>query len=155
MPSATAVAAAGDFAYFNTGPVLHIATCRIRTHPQVLGEVTLRGSITAIAVDGSYAYVAAGGAGVSVVDIGNPWSPEEASSIDTSWSSFDVAVSGAYLYVADGLAGLAVFDVTDTRAPGPTEPPLLGLRFRRHRRTLAGVLGRVRLQLFRSAASWT
>jgi len=126
MPSATAVAAAGELAYFNTGPVLHVADVSDPTNPQVLGEVTLPGRITAIAVDGSTSYVAMGGAGVSIVDVGNPWAPEVASSIETPWASLDVAVSGRHLYVADGLAGLGVFDVADPAHPVPVSRRAMG-----------------------------
>lgn len=77
-------------------------------------------------VDGSYAYVASGGAGsLSIINISNPYSPSLVSSLtdpsgrlERAWG---VHVSGHYAYVITGYSGssdrLTVVDVSNPAAP--------------------------------------
>jgi hypothetical protein len=69
-----------------------------------------------VAVDGGYAYVAAGGA-LSVFDISNPANPIQVAVVDTPGSAEGVAVSGGYLYIVDWDAGLRIVDVSNPAAP--------------------------------------
>ena len=113
---AVAVAVSGDFAYYNSGPVLYAVDISTPADPQIVGEVTLPGDIAAMAVNGSIAYVAIGSGGVCTVDVSNPSAPEDTSCLDLVEST-DVAVSGGYLYVANGSAGLGVFDLANREVP--------------------------------------
>ncbi|MFB3881611.1 MAG: S-layer homology domain-containing protein [Armatimonadota bacterium] len=69
-----------------------------------------------VAVQGSYAYVAAEGA-VSVLDITTPAHPVQVAVVDTPGSAEGIAVSGNYAYVADWDGGLRIIDITDPTAP--------------------------------------
>jgi hypothetical protein len=50
---------------------------------------------------GNYAYVADFAAGLQVIDVSNPASPQRVGGYDTSGYARGVAVSGNYAYVAD------------------------------------------------------
>jgi hypothetical protein len=72
-----------------------------------------------VAVDGSYAYVAAFAAGLRVVDVSNPIAPFEVGSFDLPGEAESVAVVGRYAFVTirnDG-PDLWVIDVSDPTAP--------------------------------------
>lgn len=68
-----------------------------------------------------HAFVAAGPAGLQVVDVVDRASPRIAGSLDTPGDAQDVVVAGRLAFVADGPAGLQVIDVSD-----PASPRLLG-----------------------------
>lgn len=72
-----------------------------------------------VAVSGDYAYVAAGSAGLLVMDISEPASPALAGSV-SSTDAQDVAVDGTTVFVADGAGGVAIVD-----AAIPSSPRLL------------------------------
>jgi hypothetical protein len=92
--------------------------------PTALGFVALPGFQNAVDVAGSYAFLASGGAGLSVVDVTNLAQPVLAVQLATPASANDVRIAGAVAYVADD-GGLLLVDVTD-----PTHPVRLGsLRF--------------------------
>jgi hypothetical protein len=70
-----------------------------------------------VVVSGHYAYVANGDAGLQVIDVSNPASPQPVGGYDSGgWSASGVAVSGHYAYVAD-FTGLHVIDVSDPAQP--------------------------------------
>ncbi len=68
-------------------------------------------------VSGNYAYVADGRAGLSVIDISNPFSTQEVGYYDTPGPAKDVFVSGNYVYVANGKAGLRIIDISHPSSP--------------------------------------
>ncbi len=70
----------------------------------------------AVAVQGDYAYVAAGAA-MTVIDISSPSQPQQVGYYDTPGSALGVAVVGDYAYVADSSAGLRVISVADPANP--------------------------------------
>lgn len=55
---------------------------------------------------GNYAYCAASGAGLDILNISNPAIPTFVANIDTPGEANGVYVSGNYAYVADGDGGL-------------------------------------------------
>ncbi len=62
-----------------------------------------------VAVSGSYAYVAFGGAGLVAVDVTDPHWPDI---VGVGWSQggpTDVALSGGLVYLADGDVGMEIF----------------------------------------------
>ncbi|MCK4226133.1 hypothetical protein KAX29_04495, partial [candidate division WOR-3 bacterium] len=74
---------------------------------------------------GIYAYVAAMGAGLRVIDVSDPANPTEVGFCDT-WEARDVYVSGNYAYVADSESGLRIIDISDPTNPfevGFYDPP--------------------------------
>jgi len=77
------------------------------------------------------AFLAAGAAGLRVVDVSEPGSPSELSFHDTPGYAWDVFVSGGRAYVADGTAGLRIVDVSEVDAPreiGRYLPPKADVR---------------------------
>jgi len=68
-------------------------------------------------VAGNFAYLANGGAGLEVVDVGNPANPSRVGGYDTSGSATAVSVAGNTAYVADGEAGLQIIDVGNPSSP--------------------------------------
>ena len=73
-------------------------------------------SAHSVAVEGDYAYVAAGDSGLHVIDVSTLPRPHEVGDCDTP--AYKIAVSGGYAYVIDGGSGLHVIDVSDPTHPG-------------------------------------
>ena len=67
-----------------------------------------------VAVSGTYAYVADGAAGLQVIDITNPQSPEMVGGV-VPGALGSVAVSGTYAYATNYSYGLHVIDITNPR----------------------------------------
>ncbi|RFA32307.1 hypothetical protein CAL65_20005 [Alkalilimnicola ehrlichii] len=86
---------------------------------QVVAELPVPASRVAVA--GDYAYLAAGDAGMVVVDIGDPRAPAIVSRVNELGFVHDVSVSGSVAYLALGERGVATVDVTNPAAPLVTE----------------------------------
>lgn len=69
-----------------------------------------------VAVSGDYSYVAAGDAGLLVMDVAEPAAPRLVGSVSTS-DARDVAADGTWVYVADGDGGLVVVDASVPASP--------------------------------------
>ena len=89
--------------------------------PSALSFVAIPGYANNVDISGNHAYVAAGAAGLQVVDVSDRKLPRIVGSLDTPGNANDVRVVGARVYIADGSAGLQIIDVTN-----PTSPSLLG-----------------------------
>ena len=76
---------------------------------------------TNVDISGGYAFIAAGSAGLVVVDVSDRASPFVVAALDTTGNANDVKVVGDRAYVADGALGLQIIDVGD-----PLLPSLLG-----------------------------
>lgn len=87
----------------------------------LLGSVTIRGAGRAVAVSGSYAYIANRLLGLQIIDISDPQHPLLAGSVETPGSPNGVSVSGQYVLVAAEEGGLVVIDASD-----PTNPQVVG-----------------------------
>ncbi len=85
--------------------------------PLKVGAVRLPGLIEGLAVNGAWAYVACGNAGVQFVDFSVPARPLSRNTFNTSGHAYGVAVGGNYLYVADGSAGIRIVNIADPLAP--------------------------------------
>jgi hypothetical protein len=85
--------------------------------PQALSAINIPGYANNVDVAGDYAYVAAGSAGLQVVDVSNRSAPSIVGSYDTDGTAIDVRVVGDIVYLADGEKGLKIFNVTDPTAP--------------------------------------
>ena len=85
--------------------------------PTPLGFVTIPGFANSVAVNGNYAFVAAGSASLQVVDVTNRNSPVIAASLALAGNANGVRVVGNLAFVAAGSAGLQIIDVTNPLAP--------------------------------------
>jgi hypothetical protein len=89
--------------------------------PTVLSFVTIPGFANNVDVSGNFAYVAAGTAGLHVLDITDRRAPRIVGTLDTPGNANDVKVVGSRAYIADGAAGLRIVNVSN-----PLSPTLLG-----------------------------
>jgi len=111
-----AVAVEGYLVYVGEGPALTVPDVSAPASPTVLGRTAaLPGIVRTVAVAGGYAYVAAGDAGLRVIDVSDPSTPVEVGFYDTPDEARGVAVAGGYAYIAD--LGLRVVDVSTPAAP--------------------------------------
>ena len=89
--------------------------------PVALSAISIPGYANNVDVSGDYAYIAAGAAGLQVVDVADRSNPSVVAALDTDGTAIDVRVVGNYAYLADGAAGLKIIDITD-----PLTPVLVG-----------------------------
>jgi hypothetical protein len=112
----------GDFLYMGVGPRLDIFD--IKTNPKqpvkIFESEVLPSAISAIHIQGIYAYLADDDGGLVIFDISTPANAKKLSSLVTDGYCWDVAVSGASAYIADMYAGLTVIDVSDPLQPKRT-----------------------------------
>lgn len=120
--SVEAVALSGTLLAYGEGPGLVLADITNPSSPLERGRIALPRVVRDIAISGSTAYVAVGGAGVYAIDISNPTAPLIVGFYDTPGSAGGVSVAGTLAYVADGPNGLLILNVGDptamTRAGG-------------------------------------
>ena len=89
--------------------------------PIPLSFVAIPGFANEVAVNGSYAFVAAGSAGLQVVDISNRNAPAVVASLALQGNADDIKFLADMAYVAAGSAGLEVIDLSK-----PLNPVLKG-----------------------------
>ena len=85
--------------------------------PTALGFVSIPGFANNVDVNGPFAYVAAGAAGLQVVSVSDPTHPAIVGAVDTPGNADDVKAAGGLAYVADGDHGLQIVDVQTPAAP--------------------------------------
>jgi hypothetical protein len=123
-----AVAVQGRYAYAGVGPRLVVLDI---SEPTELREVGVTRPfpypVEDIAVNGTLAYVASGGAGMRVVDVSDPAHPVETGAFVSRGYASGVAVAGEIAYLADGPYGLRVIDVSK-----PAQPTEVGFTFPAH-----------------------
>jgi YVTN family beta-propeller protein len=94
------------------------ATAVVRTFtPTALGFVSIPGFANSVDVNGNFAFVAAGGSGLQVVDVSNRSVPVVVASLALPGNANDVKLSSNVAYVAAGSAGVHIVDVSNPRAP--------------------------------------
>ena len=112
------VAVQGSYAYLGMGPRLIILDISDPTAPTPIGRtVPLAGIVQDIAVAGNYAYIAAGGAGLRIVDVSMPATPAEVAFSDKWGNAKGIAVAGNHAYVAAEYGGLWVVDISTPPSP--------------------------------------
>ena len=98
-----AVAVEGSIAYLGVGPRLVTLDVSASDDPQPLGQSdVLPGVVRDIAVVEGMAYVAAGDAGLRVLDVSDPIKPHEIGSAPTAREAQVVSVQDRIAYVAEG-----------------------------------------------------
>jgi DNA-binding beta-propeller fold protein YncE len=85
--------------------------------PTALSFVTIPGFANSVAVNGNYAYVAAGSAGLQVVNVTNRTSPAVVASLALAGNADGITAVGNLVFVADGSAGIVCIDVSNPLAP--------------------------------------
>ncbi|MFW5739015.1 MAG: LVIVD repeat-containing protein [Myxococcota bacterium] len=87
--------------------------------PRALAEVELGGEARAVDVRDGHAFVAAGAAGLVIVDLRKPKEPEVVGRISpkTTDMARGIALSGSHALLCLGDSGLVVVDVTDPAKP--------------------------------------
>ncbi len=113
-----AVAVQGNYAYVGVGLRLVVLDVSNPITPSEVGSTTpFPYFVEDIAVSGTLAYVAAGGAGLRVVDVTTPTAPVEVGAWGSPGYAVGVAVAGNTVYLADGPYGLWAVDVSDPARP--------------------------------------
>jgi hypothetical protein len=116
--STQAVAVQGAIAYTGVGLKLTVLDASNPAHPVLLGEsAPLGDNIQDIALSGDLACLAAGNAGLVLVDISDPSALAILGRLDTRGYAEGIAVSGSTIFLADGPYGLRVVDATDPGNP--------------------------------------
>lgn len=85
--------------------------------PTAMSFLSLPGFANGVDVSGDHAYVAAGSAGLHVVDVSDPSAPFRVATVNTPGNANDVRVANGYAYIADGPNGLQIVDVNNPAAP--------------------------------------
>lgn len=113
-----AVCVTDNKAYFGEGTRLSILDVSQPDQPRRLGTTPPMGDfVQGIAVQGNFAYVAAGSAGLQIFDISSLPAPVIVGSLDTPGNAGDVYVQGIYAYVADEIGGIRIVNISDPSKP--------------------------------------
>jgi hypothetical protein len=109
-----------------------IATATVNTFtPVALSVLPIPGYANNVDISGNYAYVAAGSAGLHVVNVSDRFAPVIVATWNTPGNANDVKVSGSLAYVADGTAGLQIINVANPASPtfvGTVDTPFIASR---------------------------
>ena len=105
----------------NSGKQFVVAVLVESFQPVALSSIAIPGYANNVEVAGDYAFIAAGAAGLQVVDVSDRVHPAVVAGLDTDGVAIDVRVVGRFAYVADGNSGLKIIDVND-----PLQPQLVG-----------------------------
>ena len=111
-----------DYLYLGSTYGLEILDVSNRTNISKVGEynMTKPDYVWSIALQDDFAYLAAAGNGLVIVNISNPTQPEEVSCYTTSLRPLDVVVADNYAFIANGNAtgyALVILDVSDPQHP--------------------------------------
>lgn len=113
-----AVAASGSIALVGIG--MHLSTLDISnpSSPALMGSSEpFNDFVRDVILDGTIAYVAAGAAGMKVVDFTSPSAPQLVGSFASHGYAEGVAVADNYVYLADGADGLRILDIANPANP--------------------------------------
>ncbi len=96
------------------GPVLEILDVTAPASPVEISKVSMPMSIRSMCSQGTFVYVAAGKAGLMIVDVSNPSSPYVAGRFSSALAlSFAVDGSGQFGYLVDGSSKIYVLNLKD------------------------------------------
>lgn len=118
---ANAVAVQGKYAYVGVGPTLAVFDISEPELPHIIGKTPpFPGIVQALVADGNLVYIAAGRAGLRIVDASNPTRPVEIGRYDTPGDALSVDIEGSHAYVADKDGGLSIINIGDPTSPDET-----------------------------------
>ena len=116
-----AVSISGNNAFVGVGYRMLTLNINDPSSPKEIGSSELlKGQVLDISIQGNFAYVAAGGAGLYIIDISNPVLPKTLGNFNSRGYSEGVIVEKNYAYLCDGPNGLVIVDISD-----PTQPQLI------------------------------
>ncbi len=101
----------------NSGKQVQVPVTVESFQPVVLSAIDIPGYANNVDVAGDYAFVAAGAAGLQVVNVSDRTAPAIVASLDTDGTAIDIRVFGNYAYLADGEAGLKIIDISNPESP--------------------------------------
>lgn len=118
------LAARGNYVYLGVGPrlvVLDLSNIELFDEYDDfrIGQTEpFPGVVQDVVIEGNYAYVAAGKAGLRVIDISDPTLPREVGALVTVENAYTIDVQESLVYLGDyGPSGLHVIDVRDPSSP--------------------------------------
>ncbi|KAA3618710.1 MAG: T9SS C-terminal target domain-containing protein [Calditrichaeota bacterium] len=115
-----AVATDGTIVFFGNGANLQVADFSNPANPIELAKIELSAPLTDLTLDGTYAYITAGLAGLIIFDISNPAKPIELGSYKISPATIGdfngIAVQGNYAYVTTRSV-FYIIDISDPENP--------------------------------------
>ena len=111
-----AVSLHGSLACVGNGSALDVVDVSDNANPERLARALLPGVVQDVTISGTLAYVANGRAGLAIVDLSTPSSPQLLSSIPTRDEAVSVEVSGDNAFIAFG-TGFTVIDVSSPQRP--------------------------------------
>jgi hypothetical protein len=82
-----------------------------------VGRLVFLDGYSDIVIQGTIAFVAAGAAGLRILDISDPSAPFEISSFDTPGNALRLAIDGSFVYIADQSGGLRVINAANLSVP--------------------------------------
>jgi hypothetical protein len=85
--------------------------------PTALSFVDIPGFANNVEISGNFAYVAAGSAGLQVVDVSDHLHPHVVASRSLPGNANDVVIAGNYAFVAAGNAGLQIVNISNPLSP--------------------------------------
>ncbi len=113
-----AIAVSGDITWAGIGLSLTSVDISDPSAPKMLGKsAPFTDTIQDIFIQGKTAFVAAGSAGLQIVDITNPAQPNILASIQSASFAEGIAVLGKTAYLANGATGINIIDVSDPKKP--------------------------------------
>lgn len=101
----------------NSGFTATATATVIAFSPTSLSFISVPGFANDVAVNGNYAYIASGSAGLQVVDVTDRRNPSIAAALSLPGNANDVKLLGTVAYVAAGSTGLHAVDVTNPLSP--------------------------------------
>ncbi|MBN2386777.1 MAG: right-handed parallel beta-helix repeat-containing protein [Anaerolineales bacterium] len=114
------VVSQGRYVYAGVGPrLVSIDALDPAVMQPIGGTAQFADFVQDVTVSSDLAYVAAGSAGLRVVDISDPAHPVEIGAWDSPGYAEGVVVVGHTAYLADGPYGLAIVDISDPEQPLP------------------------------------
>jgi parallel beta-helix repeat protein len=112
------IAAQGRYVYVGVGPRLVVLDALDPASMHAVGATAqFDDFVKGVAISGTLANVAAGSAGLRVVNVSDPAHPTEIGAWDSPGYAEGVAMDGQTAYLADGPYGLATVDVTNPAQP--------------------------------------
>jgi hypothetical protein len=118
LGSMRAVAVQGDYAFVAQENMLFAVSISSPNHPLQLAQpLIFLDSIVDMRIADQKLYLAAGSAGIFIVDISNPYYVKLLGSLDTPGNAQKLFVTENIIFVADGSAGLREIDVSDVSSP--------------------------------------